>query len=107
MWPNQDLVTFTKEILNGKPHFLCKLIQRHYKLSKIEMNGVIGIIFFFCKIISLQLIVEEKILKHQLSLGEVVSPNQGCRQRNNCLRGLSEVKGFFSKIILVTRQKEG
>ena len=29
MWPNQqetaDLVTFTKEILNGKPHFLCSV----------------------------------------------------------------------------------
>ena len=82
-------ITFTEEIFNEKPHFLCsvlhisniwfvldpKLIQRHYKLSKIEMNGVIGIIFFFCKIIFLQLIVEEKILKHQLGLGGNVSPN--------------------------------
>ena len=28
MWPNPhfsaDLVTFTEEILNGKPHFLCR-----------------------------------------------------------------------------------
>ena len=32
---------------------------------------------FLCKIIRLQLIVEEKILKHRLSLGGVVSPNQG------------------------------
>ena len=28
-----------------------KLMQRHYKLSKIEKNGMNGIIIFFCKII--------------------------------------------------------
>ena len=75
-----------------------KLIQRHYKLSKVEINGVIRIIFFFfCKI----------ILKHRLSLGGVASPYQGCRQRNNCLGGLYEGKGFFSKLVLVTRHREG
>ena len=48
--------------------------------------------------------MKEKILKHLLSSGEAVSPNQGSRQRNNCLQGLNEDKGFFSKCILVTRQ---
>ena len=33
-----------------------KLIHRHYKLSKIEKNGIIGILLYFCKIIYLQLI---------------------------------------------------
>ena len=28
-----------------------KLIQRHYKLSKVEMNGVIRIIFFSVKLL--------------------------------------------------------
>ena len=35
MWPNaqdpEDLVTFTKEILNGKLHFLC---SQNYKVHK-------------------------------------------------------------------------
>ena len=86
-----------------------KLIQRHYyKFSKIEKNGIIiRIIFFFWKIICLQLIVEEKIRKYQLNSGGVVSANQGCRQRSNRLQGLNEDKGFFSKFILVTRQREG
>ena len=83
-----------------------KLMQRYYKLSKIEKNGMIGI-FFFCKIVCLQLIVEEKILKHRLSSGGVVSPNQRCRQRNNCLRGLNQDEGFISKFVLVTRQGGG
>ena len=65
-------------------------MQTHYKLSKIEKNEVIGILLFICKIISLQLTVEEKILKHRLSSGGVVSPNERCRQRNNCLRGLND-----------------
>ena len=39
-----------------------KLMQRHYKLSKVEKNGMNGI-FFFCKIICLQLIVEKKYCK--------------------------------------------
>ena len=51
--------------------------------------------------------MKEKILKHRLSSGGVASPNQGCRQRNNCLRGLNEDKGLFSKFILFTRQREG
>ena len=68
---------------------------------------IIEILFFFCKIIFLQLIVEEKILKRGLRSGGVVSPNQGCRQRNNCLRGLNEDKGIFSKFVLVMRQREG
>ena len=41
------------------------------------------------------------------NLGGVVSPNQGFRQRNNCLLRLNEDKGFFSKFILVKRQREG
>ena len=65
-------------------------MQTHYKLSKIEKNEVIGILLFICKIICLQLTVEEKILKHRLSSGGVVSPNERCRQRNNCLRGLND-----------------
>ena len=50
---------------------------------------------FLCKITCLQLIVEEKILKHRLSSGGVVSTNQGCRQRNICLWGLNQDKGFL------------
>ena len=49
--------------------------------------------------------MEEKILKHRLSSGVVASPNQCCRQRNICLWALNEDKGFFSKFILVTRQR--
>ena len=76
-------------------------MQRHYKLSKIEKNEIIGIIFFSAKK-CLKLIVEEKILKHRLSPGGVISPNQHCRQRNNYLQGLND-KEFFGKFILVTR----
>ena len=69
-------------------------MQRHYKLSKIEKNdGIIEIIyiyFFFAKKFYLQLIVEEKILKHRLSSGGVILPNQRCRQRNSHLQGLNE-----------------
>ena len=39
MWPNPqetvDLVTFTKEILNGKPHFLCS-----EKIVKCQGQGI-------------------------------------------------------------------
>ena len=63
--------------------------------------------FFSAKNFCLQLIVEEKILKHRLSSGGVISPNQRCRQRNNYLQALNEDKDFFSKFILVTRQREG
>ena len=42
--------------------------------------------------------MEEKILKHQLSSGDAVSPDQGCRQRNNCMWGLNEDKGFFTGV---------
>ena len=51
--------------------------------------------------------MEEKILKHRLSSGGVISPNQRCRQRNKYLQGLNEDKDLFSKFILVTRQREG
>ena len=77
-------------------------MQRHYKLSKIEKNEIIGIIFFSAKK-CLKLMVEEKILNHRLSSGGVISPNQHCRQRNNYLHGLNEDKDFFGKFILVTR----
>ena len=43
--------------------------------------------------------MEDKILNHQLSSGKVVSPNQGRRQRNNCLQGLNGNKDFLSKFI--------
>ena len=76
-------------------------------MSKIEKNGIIGIIFFFCEVIYLQLILEEKILKHRPTSGRVVSPNRDCRQRNNCFRKLNEDEGFFSKFIFVTRHREG
>ena len=29
-----DLVTFTEEILNRKPHFLCSIIKEHSDLNK-------------------------------------------------------------------------
>ena len=48
----------------------------------------------------------KNIVKHRLSSGGV-SPNQRGWQRNNCLQGLNEKKGLFSKFILVTRQREG
>ena len=51
--------------------------------------------------------VEEKILRHGLSSGGVISPDRRCRQRNNYLQGLNEDKDFFSKFILVMRQREG
>ena len=47
-----------------------------------------------------------KTLKYWLSSGGVVSPNQRCRQRNKYLQRLSEDKDFFSKFVLVTRQRE-
>ena len=34
--------------------------------------------------------MEEKILKHRLSSGGVILPNQRCRQRNSHLQGLNE-----------------
>ena len=105
-WANlrtREYCTFPISNLSCAP----KLIERHYMLSKIEKNWIIGILLFFCKTICLQLIVEEKILKHRLSSGGAVSPNQSRRQRNNCLWGLNEKKGFFGKFILVTRQREG
>ena len=55
--------------------------------------------FFSGKLICLQLIVEDKILNHQLSSGPVASPNQGRRQRYNCLQGLNGDKDFLSKFI--------
>ena len=37
MWPNppkaEDLVTFTEEFLNEKPHFLCSVINKKYKIN--------------------------------------------------------------------------
>ena len=84
-----------------------KPMQRHYKLNKIQKNGIIGIIYFFGKIFCLQLIVEEKILKHRFSSGGVISPNQRFRQRNKYLQRLNEDKDFFTKFILVTRHREG
>ena len=50
---------------------------------------------------------ERKILKRRLSSAGVVPPNQRCRQRNICLRELNEEKDFFSRFILVTRQRKG
>ena len=84
-----------------------KQMQLHYKFSKIEKNGIIGITFFFLQNHLSPVDSGRKILKHRLSSRGVVSPNQRCRQRNNCLRGLNEDKGFFSKLIFVTMQKEG
>ena len=68
---------------------------------------MIGIIFFFCKIIYLQLIAEEKIVKYRLTSAGVISPKQRCEQKNNCFEGLKEDKGLFSKFSLVTRKREG
>ena len=45
-------------------------------------------------------------LKHRLSSGQVLSTNQGRRQRNNCLRVLNEAKGFISKFIF-SHEAEG
>ena len=82
-------------------------MQIHYKLSKIEKNGIIGIVYIFFHQNYLSPVDSgRKILKHRLSSGGVISPNQRCRQRNNCLQGLNEDKDFFSKFILVTRQRE-
>ena len=83
-----------------------KLIQRHYKFSKTEKNGIIRFFFFLQNYLS-PVDCGKKNLNHQLSSGGVDSANQGCRQRSKCLRGLNEDKGFFSKFILVTRQREG
>ena len=49
----------------------------------------------------------KNIVKHWLSSGEVVSPNQRFWHRSNCLRGFYEYKGLLSKSILVKREREG
>ena len=43
MWPNPefsaDLATFTEEILNGKPHFLCtELIWNGFVTKKLSVS---------------------------------------------------------------------
>ena len=73
-------------------------MERHYKLSKIEKDGITEIRFFFCKKF---LFPVEKILKHRLSQEELF------HQTNKYLQGLNEDKDFFSKFILATRQREG
>ena len=57
--------------------------------------------------IYLQLIVEKNIVKYWLSSRGPVSPIQRCWQRNNCLQGLNEDKGLFSKFISVTDGGKG
>ena len=49
----------------------------------------------------------KNIVKHRLSSGRVISPNERCWHRNNCLRELNEDKSLLSKSILVTRQRKG
>ena len=43
MWPNPqfpaDLVTFTEEILNGKPHFLCIVSRKPLKFLELEASS--------------------------------------------------------------------
>ena len=53
-WKSVDLVTFTEEIFNGKPHFLCRYNTKHSKYSlalylhaKIWRCSSIIIIVFF------------------------------------------------------------
>ena len=58
-------------------------MQRHYKLSKIERNEIIGIAFFSAKLFASNYQLEEKNLKQQLSSGRVFSTNQGCKMRNS------------------------
>ena len=48
-----------------------------------------------------------KVLKHRLSSGGVVSPNQGWKQRNRCLQELNEDEGFFSKMVEFSHEAEG
>ena len=55
----------------------------------------------------LPLTVGKNIVKHRLIPGEVVSPNQRCWHRDNCLRGFNKDKDLLSKSILVTRQVKG
>ena len=91
-------------------YLICPAPQANLKTLQVEQNRDEWSnwnYIFFCKIICLQLIADEKIQKLWLSLGGVVSPNQGCKQTNNCLRGLNEDKDFFSKFILFKRQREG
>ena len=42
MWPNPqfpvDLVTFTKEILNGKLHFLCSVVSDIYDTTQLPFT---------------------------------------------------------------------
>ena len=64
-------------------------------LSKTAKNGIIGILFFFLKNYLSQVDSGRKILKNRLSSGGIVSPNQGSRQRNNCLQGLNGDKGLL------------
>ena len=57
--------------------------------------------------IYLQLIVEKNIGKYWLSSRGAVSPILRWWQRNNCLQGLNEDKGLFSKFISVTDGVKG
>ena len=46
-------LSYIPMVINTKLHGTPKLMQRHYKLSKVERNRMNNIIFFFCKIICL------------------------------------------------------
>ena len=50
--------------------------------------------------------MKEKILKHRLSSEELFHQIK-VLDRSNCLPGLNEYKSYFSKFLLVTRQREG
>ena len=70
---------------------------------KSSKNFALKTRLFIC----LPLTVEKNIVKHRLIPGEVVSPNQRCWHRDNCLRGFNKDKDLLSKSILVTRQVKG
>ena len=81
-----------------------KLMQRHYKYSKVEKNEMNGIIFLKN---NLSLVDSGKnIGKQGWWIRETVSPNQRFWERNNYLWGLNEGNGLFSKLILVKRRRE-
>ena len=78
------------------------LIAQNWRI-KSSKNFALKTRLFIC----LPLTVEKNIVKHRLIPGEVVSPNQRCWHRNNCLRGFNKEKDLLIKSILVTRHRKG
>ena len=79
-----------------------------WRLSKIKKNGMNGIVFVSAKFFVCLSLVDNgtNIVKYRLNTGEVISTNQSCWHRNNCLLRLNESKGLFNNFLLVKRHKE-